>query len=88
MIGIGLGTFRSPLRGRICYTMYRCCGSHARRLAAERRDVPVLLLDVDTSAANRALAMEKTLTKPASQRKCELALTWLSLARILATLRV
>ena len=40
-----------------------------RRMAAERSDVPFLLLDVEASATNRALAMEKALTKPASQRR-------------------
>ena len=40
------------------------------RHAADRPDVPFLLVDVEASAANRALAMEKTLTRPASQRKC------------------
>ncbi len=41
----------------------------AFRMAAERPDVPFMLLDVEASAANRALAMEKTLTKPTSQRR-------------------
>ena len=31
--------------------------------------MPFLLLDVEASATNRALAMEKALTKPASQRR-------------------
>lgn len=31
--------------------------------------MPFLLLDVEASAANRALAMEKTMTKPTSQRR-------------------
>lgn len=39
------------------------------RMAAERSDVPFLLLDVELSSTNRALAMEKALTKPASQRR-------------------
>ena len=39
------------------------------RLAAERADVPFLLLDVEVSATNKALAMEKALTKPQSQRR-------------------
>ncbi len=39
------------------------------RLATERKDVPFLLLDVEASPTNRALAMEKALTKPQSQRR-------------------
>ena len=39
------------------------------RLAAERVDVPFLLLDVEASATNRTLAMEKAMTKPQSQRR-------------------
>ncbi len=35
----------------------------------ERSDVPFLLLDVEASPTNRALAMEKALTKPLSQRR-------------------
>ena len=31
--------------------------------------MPFMLLDVEASATNRALAMEKTLTKAASQRR-------------------
>ena len=31
--------------------------------------MPFLLLDVETSPTNRALAMEKALTKPQSQRR-------------------
>ena len=31
--------------------------------------MPFLLLDVEVSATNRALAMEKALTKPQSQRR-------------------
>ena len=38
-------------------------------MAAERPDVPFMLLDVESSAANRALAMEKTMTRPTSQRR-------------------
>lgn len=38
-------------------------------MAAERPDVPFMLLDVEASAANCALAMEKTMTKPTSQRR-------------------
>ncbi|BDA42376.1 probable metal chaperone YciC at N-terminal half [Coccomyxa sp. Obi] len=39
------------------------------RMAAERPDVPFMLVDVELSGANRALAMEKTMTKPTSQRR-------------------
>jgi hypothetical protein len=38
-------------------------------MAAERPDVPFLLVDVEASGANRALAMEKALMRPSSQRR-------------------
>lgn len=62
----------SPFMPDMCMRMCKQraeCLCLASRMAAERPDVPFLLLDVEASAANRALAMEKTLTKPTSQRR-------------------